>query len=68
MLKNLSEYPIDELKLIYHVLHTNMPQQPQLMGSYLLQDIQAQLLQQAKEQGVELNSPQQWSDWLQVSK
>lgn len=68
MLKNLNEYPIDELKLIYHVLHTNMSQQPQLMGSYLLQDIQAQLLQQAKAQGVELSSPQQWSDWLQLSE
>jgi len=66
-MKNLTEYSIEELKLIYHLLHTQMPQHTQLISSDLLQDLQDYLLQQARNEGIEVAEHKQWNNWLQPS-
>jgi len=38
----LSDYAINDLKLIYHLLHDRLPDDPMLMDSDLLQDLHAQ--------------------------
>ncbi len=67
-MKTLAEYPIEELKLIYLLLHTQIPQHTQLISSDLLQDLQDYLLQQAKTDGVDVTIPKQWNNWLQPSE
>jgi hypothetical protein len=67
-MKSLAEYPVEELKLIYHLLHTQIPQHTQLIGSDLLQDLQDYLLQQAKNEGVDVAVHKQWNSWLQPSE
>ncbi len=68
LMKSLTEYPVEELKLIYHLLHTQMPQHTQLIGSDLLQDLQDYLLQQARDDGVDVAVHKQWNSWLQPSE
>lgn len=66
-MKNLTEYSIEELKLIYHLLHIQMPQHTQLISSDLLQDLQDYLLQQARNEGINVAERKQWNSWLQPS-
>lgn len=60
----LENYPVDELKLIYRLLHSQLPQQPELMDSELLHDLQALLQQQAAADGVDVSLHAQWANWL----
>lgn len=66
MMKNLTAYSVEELKLIYHLLHTQIPQHPKLIGSDLLQDLQDHLLKLAKEDGIDVTVHKQWNHWLQM--
>lgn len=68
MMKKLTEYPVEELKLIYHLLHTQIPQHTRLISSDLLQDLQDYLLQQARDEGVDVAVHKQWNSWLQPSE
>ena len=38
-MKPLAQYPIDELKKLYLVLHGQLPEHPDLMDSELLHDL-----------------------------
>ena len=63
---DLKQYPLQELKLIYRLLHSQLPQQPQLLDSELLQDLQTYLQQQAGEDGVDVSHHAQWARWLET--
>jgi hypothetical protein len=60
----LSDYPLPELKLIYQLLHRQLPDQPELMDSQLLQDLQHYLQQQAGREGIDVSHHGQWAAWL----
>jgi hypothetical protein len=63
-MKSLSDYDISELKLIYQMMHEQLPSSPTLMDSELLHDLQTYLQQQASKDGVDVSMHAQWSSWL----
>lgn len=63
-MKTLDQYPLNELKLVYLVLHAQLPGNPMLMDSDLLQDLQTHLQAKAKEAGVDVSHHAQWATWL----
>ena len=63
-MKNLDSYPISELKLIYSILHSQVLEQPDLMDSDLLQDLQSFLQSQATKDSIDVSDHGQWDDWL----
>jgi len=64
---DLVQYPLQELKLIYRLLHAQLPQQPDLLDSELLQDLQTFLQQQAVRDGVDISHHAQWARWLEAA-
>jgi hypothetical protein len=62
----LLQYPLPELKLVYRLLHTQLPHHPQLIDSELLQDLQTFLQQQARRDGVDVSHHAQWARWLET--
>ena len=62
----LQEYKLEELKLIYRVLHDAIPAQPSLMDSQILDELQRYLQQKAQQDGVDVSLHAQWADWLQT--
>lgn len=60
----LQNYPIHELKLIYNLLHAQLPTHISLINSILLQDLQHYLLQQASNEGIDISSHADWAHWL----
>ena len=63
-MKNLNAYPLSELKLIYSILHSQVLEQPKLMDSELLQDLQSFLQSQATKNDVDVSDHGQWDTWL----
>lgn len=63
-MKNLSEYALSELKLIYSILHTQVLEQPRLMDSDLLHDLQSFLQSQATQENVDVSAHAEWAAWL----
>lgn len=63
-MKTLADYSIDELKLVYVTLHSQLPAQIALMDSELLQDLQTYLQAQARRDGVDVSHHAQWAAWL----
>ena len=63
-MKSLDEYPLSELKLVYRLLHSQLPEQLALMDSQLLHDLQTYLQQQAREAGVDVSLHGEWAAWL----
>ncbi|MBI1422647.1 MAG: hypothetical protein GC149_04200 [Gammaproteobacteria bacterium] len=61
----LAHYPLPELKLIYRLLHGQLPQQPDLLDSELLHELQTYLQQQASQEGVDISHHAQWARWLE---
>ncbi|MEJ2398396.1 MAG: hypothetical protein P8Z67_09120 [Gammaproteobacteria bacterium] len=66
LMTDLTQYPLQELKLIYRLLHAQLPQQPQLIDSHLLEELQAYLQQQASTDGVDVSHHAQWARWLET--
>ena len=60
----VNEYNLGELKLVYRLLHNQLPEQPALMDSQLLHDLQIHLQQQARDDGVDVSSHGEWAAWL----
>ncbi len=60
----LARYEVDELKLIYKVLHTQLLQHVELMDAQLVQDLQSHLQALSKADGVDVSDHGQWSAWL----
>jgi hypothetical protein len=63
-MKTLRDYPIQELKLIYNILHAQFPRHTELMDSELLQDLQNDLRQRAEASGVDVGKTADWANWL----
>jgi len=63
-MKNLNEYPLAELKLIYSLLHLQIIEQPALMDSDLLHDLQRFLQSQATQNNVDISAHSEWAAWL----
>ena len=63
-MRALADYAIRDLKLIYQLLHERLPNDPMLMDSDLLQDLQTFLQQQASQDGVDVSLHAQWANWL----
>ncbi len=66
-MKTFKNYPIQELKLIYNLLHAQLPNHPELIDSEFLQDLQRFILQQAEAAGVDIAQPIEWANWLITS-
>lgn len=62
--RTLQDYPLDELKLLYRILHAQIPAQPQIMDLELLQDLQTHLQNQARAAGIDVSLHAQWAAWL----
>jgi len=63
-MRPLADYPIDDLKSIYRVLHAQLPEHVELMDSELLHDLQRILQSRAREDGVDVSLHAQWAAWL----
>lgn len=63
-MKALSDYALSDLKLIYQILHQKLPEEPGLMDSDLLADLQRYLQQQASNDGVDVSLHADWASWL----
>lgn len=63
-MKSLIDYPIAELKLIYSLLHSQIIEQPALMDSDLLHDLQSLLQSQATQDKVDVSTHSEWAAWL----
>jgi len=63
-MRALSDYAINDLKLIYQLLHERLPEDPMLMDSDLLQDLQTYLQKQAANDGIDVSLHAQWASWL----
>ena len=63
-MSTLDQYPLDELKLIYRLLHEALPANLELMDSDLLTDLQRLLQQRATEEGIDVSLHAQWAAWL----
>jgi hypothetical protein len=57
-------YSVEELKLVYRVLHGRLTEQPELIDSDLLADLQAHLHFLAVEQGVDPTDHAALDTWL----
>lgn len=60
------EHQLDELKLVYRVLHSGIARHPELMDSDFLIDLQGFLQRQAQADGVDVTDHGAWEDWLGV--
>ena len=63
-MKTLNAYALDELKLIYSLLHAQLPDNHRLMDSELLHDLQTHLQAEAARAGVDVTVHAQWATWL----
>lgn len=63
-MRSLDQYPLPELKRIYQLLHARLPENPSLMDSQLLQDLQQFLQQRATQDGVDVSLHGDWARWL----
>ena len=63
-MKPIDHYSLDDLKLVYLSLHAQLPGNPALMDSDLLQDIQSYLQTEASAAGIDVSHHAQWATWL----
>jgi len=63
-MKPLDQYPVQELKDIYILLHAQLPHNMELMDSELLQDLQTLLQRHARTEGIDVTLHAQWAAWL----
>lgn len=63
-MKTLTGYDLDELKLIYRLLHSHLQNEIDLMDSQLMHDLQRHLQEQARADGVDVSVHAQWATWL----
>ncbi len=63
-MKSLDQYPVQELKSIYVILHAQLSHNPALMESELLMDLQTFLQLRARSEGVDVSLHAQWIAWL----
>ncbi|HKB40548.1 MAG TPA: hypothetical protein VKD72_29250 [Gemmataceae bacterium] len=60
----MERYDLDDLKLIYRVLHRHLTQHTELLDSDFFSDLQRHLHQQATAEGVDVGDHGAWDAWL----
>ncbi len=60
----LTHYPLADLKRVYTTLHAALSEEPLLMDSDLLADLQAHLISAARKAGVDVSDHGSWATWL----
>ncbi len=63
-MKNITEYDLEELKLIYRLLHSHLQEEIELMDSVMMHDLQRFLQERARADGVDVSVHAQWATWL----
>ena len=63
-MKTLTDYDLNELKLIYRLLHSRLQDEIDLMDSQLMHDLQRHLQEKARADGVDVSVHAQWATWL----
>jgi len=58
------EGTLEDLKLIYRVLHEHLSEHPELLDSPLFASLQDTLQQAAFSEGVDVTDHSQWQAWL----
>lgn len=61
---NMNQYSVNELKLVYRILHKNLPNHIELMDAEFLSDLQSLLQQRATQDGVDVGDHGAWDSWL----
>jgi hypothetical protein len=64
LMQPFDAYRLVELKLVYRLLHSQLPEHPALMDSQLLHDLQGYLQQRARKDGVDVSLHAEWAAWL----
>jgi hypothetical protein len=60
----MTNYPLDEKKLVYRVLHKHLTEFPGLMDARFLDDLQRDLHAAARAAGVDVADHGAWDAWL----
>jgi hypothetical protein len=60
----VENYPLDELKLVYRVLHKHLGQNTELMDTRFFYDLQRFLHKKAQADGVDIADHGAWDAWL----
>jgi len=60
----LAAHSLDELKLVYRVLHRHLADTPELMDTHFLIELQRFLHARAKDDGVDISDHGAWDAWL----
>lgn len=61
-------HDLNELKLIYRVLHKQIRNEPDLMDTHFLIELQQFLQAQAQSDGVDVTNHSHWEAWLKSSQ
>jgi hypothetical protein len=60
----MEKYPIEELKLIYRILHRQLVQHTELLDAQLFEDLQTHLQKRAMFEGIDIGDHGAWDAWL----
>ena len=60
----MENYPLEELKLIYRVLHRHLAQHTELLDARFFEDLQRLLQKKAQADGVDVTDHGAWDAWL----
>jgi len=60
----IGAHSLEELKLVYHVLHRHLTEHTELMDTYFLIELQNFLHAQASADGVDTANHSEWDAWL----
>ncbi len=63
-MNSTTSYSLDELKLVYRVLHANLMDHIELMDTAFLSDLQRTLQAEARSDGVDVSDHAAWDAWL----
>ena len=63
-MQDFSAFQIDELKLVYRILHRSLMEHMELMDSDFLEGLQTWLQFRAGRDGVDIADHAQWDAWL----
>ncbi len=60
----MNQYSVNELKLVYRILHKNLTMHLELMDTDFLSDLQSLLQKKAVGDGVDIGDHGAWDAWL----
>ena len=63
-MQRFSDFDIQELKLVYRILHRNLMGNIELMDADFLESLQKWLQYRAGQDGVDISIHRQWDAWL----